>query len=151
MIGVMYIGDCCNVYAGYDYVVSNASDPYFANTGLTNGSRLTKLVGYEWDAIINNGFSPPGVVALSASPVTAASIAEGQPSNPSQIAHSARYTAASGAKVFATGSIQWVWGLDAGYFVSPARVDTRAKQIAVNVLASMGARPINPSAGIVVP
>ena len=60
-----------------------------------------------------------------------------------------RYTAASGAKVFSTGSIQWVWGLDSDNVINP-RVDIRAQQITINVLKDMGAKPQTPSSGIVV-
>jgi hypothetical protein len=64
--------------------------------------------------------------------------------------HSARYTASSGAKVFASGSIQWVWGLDSDD-VSPAREDGRVKQMTVNILADMGAKPQTPNASLIVP
>ena len=61
LMGVMYVGDdVFNQFGGYDHIVSNANDPYYANTGLSNGDRLTGLVGYEWDAVVNNGATPPG-------------------------------------------------------------------------------------------
>ena len=154
LLGVMYIGDT-NDLSGFDFVVSNASDPYYANTGLNNGDKLIGLVGYEWDAIVNNGFTPSGVVTLGSSVVTPnGAIAPGIPVTATQISNAVRYTAPSGAKVFSTGSIQWVWGLDDDhglpYFVSP-RVDTRAQQIFVNVLGGMGVRPTTPKPGLVIP
>ncbi|MBR8839415.1 MAG: Ig domain-containing protein group 1 domain-containing protein, partial [Stigonema ocellatum SAG 48.90 = DSM 106950] len=154
LLGVMYIADRDDVYAGFNFVVKNTSDPYYANTGLKDGDILgTNLVGFEWDAV-NPNASPSGLVVLGQSTTTqtlSASDLEGFPSssNP-QISNAVRYTAASGAKVFATGSIQWVWGLDSDNVTSP-REDIRAKQIAVNVLASMGAKPLTPGANIVVP
>jgi hypothetical protein len=180
LLGVGYVSDHGNVYSGYDFVVSNASDPYYANTGLKNGDRLRGLVGYEWDAVLNNGLTPPGLVVLSQSPVQANSILPPLPpeTNPN-ISHAVRYTAASGAKVFSTGSIQWIWGLDSAWVVKPRvesiswfrriknwlrrlkyldfdtpratkpRVDSRAQQIAVNVFADMGVKPQTPSAGVV--
>jgi hypothetical protein len=153
LLGVMYIGDngSNNLYNGFDFVVSNAADPYYANTGLRNGDKLTGLVGYEWDAVVNNGFTPAGTVILSQSPVQPSG---GLPPLPSgtntTISNAARYTAASGAKVFSIGSIQWVWGLDSNGVTNP-REDSRAKQIAVNVFADMGAKPQTPSSGIVIP
>lgn len=51
-----------------------------------------------------------------------------------------RYTAASGAEVFASGSIQWMWGLDStgvSRGLGP-RVDLRAQQFAANLLRDMG-------------
>ena len=111
---------------------------------------MTKLVGYEWDGIVNNGFSPAGLTALSNSTVTPTTIAPGQPVTATQISSAAHYTAGSGAQVFALGSIQWMWALDS-YGVTPPRVDPRAQQFAVNLLAKGGARPINPGTGIVGP
>jgi Domain of unknown function (DUF4347)/Domain of unknown function (DUF4082) len=152
LLGVGYIGDwgSNNVYNGLDYVVSNASDPYYANTGLKNGDKLIDLVGYEWDGLLNNGLTPPGLVVLSQSPVQAQGSLPPLPSGTNTtISNAVRYTAASGAKVFSTGSVQWVWGLDSDRVTNP-RTDPRAKQIAVNVFKDMGAKPQTPSAGIVV-
>jgi len=152
LLGVAYTGDLgsAGIYQGFDYVVSNASDPYYANTGLQNGDKLTGLVGYEWDAVLNNGFTPAGLVVLSQSPVQPqGGLPPLPPGTNTTIANAVRYTAASGAKVFSTGSIQWVWGLDS-YGVMNPRVDTRAQQIAVNVFLDMGVKPKTPDLGIVV-
>jgi hypothetical protein len=49
------------------------------------------------------------------------------------------YTAGSGALVFATGSMQWNWGLD-GYnapWLHPLRVNAAAQQVTRNVLRRM--------------
>lgn len=151
LLGVMYIGrQEGGFWTGFDWVTPNVSDPVFANTGLTNGAALRQLVGYEWDGVVNNGFTPSGLVILGASPVTPAAVAPGMPKTATQISHSTRYTHASGAQVFAVGSIHWMWALDSTSVQSP-RVDVRAQKFAVNVLAGMGARPATPSAGIVVP
>jgi Domain of unknown function (DUF4347)/Domain of unknown function (DUF4082) len=153
LLGVGYIGDwgANNIYNGADFVVSNASDPYYANTGLRNGDKLVGLVGYEWDAVLNNGFTPSGLVVLSQSPVSpSGGLPPLPPGTNTNISNAVRYTAASGAKVFSTGSVQWVWGLDS-YKVTNPRVDPRAQQIAVNVFADMGNKPQTPNAGIIVP
>ncbi|OWY65473.1 hypothetical protein B7486_41845 [cyanobacterium TDX16] len=120
LLGIGYVSDRGDVYRGHDFIVSNASDPYYANTKLKNGDRLRGLVGYEWDALLNNGLAPPGLVVLSHSPVQANSILPPLPpgTNPN-ISNAVRYTAASGAKVFSTGSIQWVWGLDSAWVTTP--------------------------------
>ncbi|HLO51308.1 MAG TPA: N,N-dimethylformamidase beta subunit family domain-containing protein, partial [Kamptonema sp.] len=49
------------------------------------------------------------------------------------------YTAASGATVFATGSMQWTWGLDDynAPQLRPSRLNSGAQQITRNVLAKM--------------
>ncbi len=164
LLGIMYTGDrddlyytwgdpngSSNSYSGYDFVVANSSDPYYANTNLTNGSTLTQLVGFEWDSIVNNGASPSGLVTLGQSTVSPTNVdGDLPPGTNTQVSHAVRYTAASGAKVFSTGSNQWMWGLDSDRVTSP-KEDNRAKQIAVNVLADMGAKPQTPGAGIIVP
>ena len=126
LIGVMYAGDPVDG----DIVVSNASHWVFDGTGLANGARLRGLLGYEVDAVQGRG--PPGVHILAASPWSALN-------DPQKhgIAHMSLYTATSGALVFATGSIQWAWGLDD--FNVPAlrssRLSEAAQQVTRNLLA----------------
>jgi Domain of unknown function (DUF4082)/Bacterial Ig-like domain (group 1) len=167
LLGVMYTSDTGNVYGGYDFIVANASDPYYANTGLKNGDRLSLLVGYEWDSVVDGPTpsgvvlsSPSGLVILGRSTVVPNSVLPtfdepaGQETLPTNfdytISNAVRYTAPSGAKVFSTGSIQWVWGLDSDQ-VNPPREDNRAKQMVVNVFADMGVKPQSPSPNIIVP
>jgi hypothetical protein len=150
LLGVMYIGHTGDFYGGFDQVVSNAADPYYANTNLNNGDKLTGLVGYEWDAVVNNGFTPAGLVILSQSPVSPTEIGPYLPlGTNTTISNAVRYTARSGAKVFSTGSLHWIWGLDSSGVPTP-RVDQRVKQIAVNVFKDMGIKPRTPSSGIIV-
>jgi len=97
---------------GQTYSVNAASldDPWFQGTGFKAGSTLPGLVGYEWDATEPN--CVPGVQVLfhyqgSVWPLN---------SRPlgwiSTDADAVRYRAASGATVFAAGSIEFSWGLD---------------------------------------
>ncbi|ACK73468.1 Ig domain protein group 1 domain protein [Gloeothece citriformis PCC 7424] len=158
LLGVMYGSDTPNIYGGFNMIITNSTDPYYANTGLSNGDQLTLLVGYEWDFVVNNGSSPPGLVILSQSGVQPAALLPNYDEPPNEpglpqnqnfnIANSVRYTAS--AKVFASGTIQWAWGLDSDD-VSPAREDVRVKQITVNILADMGATPQSPDPNIIVP
>ncbi len=142
LLGVMYTG--YNDTSSYNFTVSNATDPYYANTGLVNGSTIPGLVGYEWDAVVNNGQSPAGLVVLSQTPVTSVATAPDLPPGTNlTVANSVRYTAASGAKVFATGSIQWVWGLDSDRAPTPLR-SAAIQKIATNVFADLGAQPRTP-------
>ncbi len=163
LLGVMYTGEdyyglydtSSNLYnpsySGYDFIVTNSSDPYYANTNLGNGGVLPDLVGFEWDAVVNNGFSPSNLVILSSSPVNQPYPLDLEIPQPyPTVSNAVRYTANSGAKVFATGSIHWMLGLDSS-FTSTNLVDLRAQQIAINVLADMGAKPQTPDANIVVP
>ena len=143
LLGVMYTGSIEGTNAGFDFVVSNAADSYYANTGLANGDAIPGLVGYEWDAIVNNGSTPLGLVTLSQSPVVPVDIGPDLPPDTNtNVSNAVRYTAASGAKVFATGSIQWVWGLDSD--LAPPRRSPQIQQITTNVLADLGAQPRTP-------
>jgi hypothetical protein len=126
LIGVMYAGDPVDG----DIVVDAPEHWVFDGTGLARGDRLAGLLGYEVDCV--HGHGPAGVAVLAASPWKAANGAD-----LSGVAHMAVHTAASGALVFATGSIQWAWGLDD--FNVPelrsARSSTAAQRITRNVLA----------------
>ena len=99
-IGVMFGSD---VSTG-DIVVNDASNWVFNNTGLQNGSHLPNLLGDEVDSL--NADTPPGTVLLSHSPY--------QLNGSTLYSDMTVYTAASGATVFAAGTIIWSWGLD-GY------------------------------------
>jgi hypothetical protein len=146
LFGVMYVGQTSDVTGGFDFVVSNAADPYYAGTGLQNGDKIPGLVGYEWDGVVNNGLTPNGLVILSSSPANPdAGVGPGLPAGtPGNISNAVRYTAASGAKVFSSGSIQWVWGLNGSLTPNP-RQSPLAQRIATNVFADLGARPRTPT------
>jgi hypothetical protein len=131
LIGVYYLMDPVDG----DIIVSDAAHWAFANTGLVSGSRLPGLLGYEVDGLSGN--APEGLKVLAASPAE-------NLHDPSRIVVSnmAAYVAPSGAEVFATGSIQWSWGLDD--FNAPrlrtSRLSPAAAQITRNVLERFGAR-----------
>lgn len=109
-----------------DIVVANASHWVFANTGLKNGDKLPGLCGYEADRVF--GIGPSNVQILAHSPVVTDAGAG--------FSDMAIHQHASGANVFATGSIQWPWGLDDyfAYIVHPNLVSPAAQQITRNVL-----------------
>jgi hypothetical protein len=104
LIGVMYQDQ---VQQSYAYVVQNASNWVYAGTGFVNGSSVPGIVGYEYDKVWNNGATPAGLTILSNSHVVGCCEGSGNSDSNSSI-----YTAASGAQVFASGTIQWSWGLD---------------------------------------
>jgi hypothetical protein len=106
MVGVMYVYDHSEM--AEDIVIDNVtSAPWvFTNTGATSGTHLAGLLGYEVDAISTG--SPAGDIRLAHSPFTNTKLSPPT----TQFSDMVTYTAASGATVFATGSIQWSWGLD---------------------------------------
>ena len=125
LIGVQYSYYPVNA----DMIVTNTNHWAFAGTGLVNGSRLPGLVGYEADAITNR--SPLNAVVLADSPVdTGYSVG---------FSNMTIYQHSSGAWVFATGSMQWAWGLDSlfGGWTHPNLVNAAAQQITRNVLAKL--------------
>jgi N,N-dimethylformamidase beta subunit-like protein/HYDIN/CFA65/VesB family protein/centrosomal CEP192-like protein len=104
LIGVMYQDQVDKDYA---YVVQNASSWVYAGTGFINGTSIPGIVGYEYDKVWNNGQTPPGLTVLSNSPVVGCCEGSGN-----SFSNSSLYTAPSGARVFAAGTIQWSFGLD---------------------------------------
>jgi N,N-dimethylformamidase beta subunit-like protein/Big-like domain-containing protein/HYDIN/CFA65/VesB family protein len=86
------------------YVVQNSNNWVYANTGFVDGTSVPGIVGYEYDRVWNNGFSPTGLTILSNSPVT-------DHRGFSSDSNSTIYTATSGARVFASGTIEWSLGL----------------------------------------
>lgn len=101
------------LFDGFDFVVKNSTHPYYANTNLNDGDKLSGLVGFEWDAI-NLNASPSGLVVLSESVQSQnfdQAELEGFPAGTDpRISQAVSFTSASGAKVFSTGSIQFMWG-----------------------------------------
>jgi hypothetical protein len=125
LIGVMYAGDPVDA----DIVVADAAHWVFDGTGLANGDRLPGLLGYEVDCVHEGVASTAHV--LAASPWTTLTDPTRQ-----GVAHMGHYRAASGAHVFATGSIQWPWGLDDSNApaLRPSRLNAAAERITRNVL-----------------
>jgi len=130
-----------------DYTVTaqGAADPWLAGTGLTAGSTVAGVVGREHDAIIP-GCTPPGTVDI----FHYAGV------EPLQNADAVRYTAPSGARVFASGAYNFSLALDdyrstdwlgPAYPVGADRnvpVDPRVQQFMRNVLGDL-TRPQPPN------
>jgi Abnormal spindle-like microcephaly-assoc'd, ASPM-SPD-2-Hydin len=100
-IGVMYEDQ---VNQDFAFVVQDASNWIFAGTGFVNGTSIPGIIGYEYDKVYNNGATPAGLQVVGHSPVTGGTVGH-------SFADTTLYTAPSGARVFASGTIQWSWGL----------------------------------------
>ena len=96
--------------------------PWMRDTGFEPGATLKGLVGYEWDAI-QDGLEP--------SDATVFFHYDNELSNADAVAHHA----ASGAIVFAAGSLQFSWGLDDWDHEDHA--DERLQRFMRNVLQAM--------------
>lgn len=132
-------------YYSADFVVADAGTWVTQDTGLQTGDRLRALMGYEVDSLPDIlAERRPGIRTIGASPTN---------SNPNKTtAHTVTHDVDSGATVFASGTIQWSWGLDdynADPLVYPdingAPSDTQlqnaqAQQITRNVLERLRSR-----------
>jgi hypothetical protein len=108
LIGVMF-SNYDSQPQGFAWRASAAIPPrLLAGTGLVVGQEYgCDIVGYEWDKVYGNGATPKSLHVLSASPTVTVRL-HGQ----ADVSNSVYYTAASGALVFASGSIQWAYALD---------------------------------------
>jgi hypothetical protein len=117
-----------------DIVIADAASWVCAGTGLRNGDHLPGLLGSEADRVYDDTSQSPWVHVIGHSPFNVDSAGHYALRGYSDMTE---YQAASGAVVFATGSIRWGWGLDD--FVGPdrqtPRVSAAAQQIMRNVLA----------------
>ena len=119
LIGVQYDYNTVDL----DMVVHDCSSWVCSGTNLVPGSRLPGLLGYEVDRVAPS--SPGNVSVIMRSPY----VVNGE----TRYANLTYYTHPSGAGVFATGSMQWNWGLDS-WPPYPDRANTNAQTIMRNVL-----------------
>jgi YD repeat-containing protein len=163
LFGIMYVGDNENKSFPLTIPPADANNQYagdriWRNTGIP-GNTTTKIgeeiVGWEWDAVPTQAQylaqEPAGVKILSGTNVDKLGgtenswlIDEGRqrtnfpPAGQSGIVGAAKYTAPSGALVFASGTMRWTRGL------SGPEEDPRIEQATYNVLSDMGAQPNTP-------
>jgi hypothetical protein len=146
LIGIQYLGDNDIAFFPLRVTAELAQDRLYRHTGLQEmkpGAYVDigkNLVGWEWDAVTDNGHTPENLVILAASPVYG--VMRNNPANyhhapiEQSLAHTTRYVAPSGAIVFASGTNLWAWGLA---LVEPNEC---LQQITCNLLADMGVYPI---------
>jgi len=132
LVGVMYAADPVSS----DITIYDQNHWALAKTGLKKGDILPGVLGYEVD--ITYGSHPANTELIGHSWFTCPSdLAPGTvcPSSGGFYSDMVSYQARSGATVFATGSIQWSWGLD--NFRTPIAVSPAVQQITRNVLARL--------------
>jgi len=109
-------------------------------------------LGYEWDAPIDNGFQPPGLIRLSHATYSITGdflLDEGVTYGSGSATHSlVLYRARSGALVFGAGSVQWSWGLDDTHDNSGTQTDASMRQAMLNLFADMGVQPQTIQSGL---
>jgi hypothetical protein len=109
-----------------DIVIADASSWVFANTGLRDGDHLAGLLGYEIDRL--HGHAPTGTRLIAHSLVP----------NQGLFSDMTTYQTHAGGTVFATGSMQWNYGLDDFAPSHRLLTNAQAQQITRNVLARFG-------------
>jgi hypothetical protein len=126
LLGVQHSGG--HGQTDYTVTAAGAADPWLQGTGLAAGATLSNLVGREVDRVpgpyVPQECMIPGLAVLF------------HHEGPSTQADAVRYTAPSGARVFAGGSLQLGWGLDDSGLGDhyPAHADPRVQQFMRNAL-----------------
>jgi len=134
LVGMMISGE--DVQTDFVPVPAQRGHWVFAGTGIADGktARLPGLGGYEvdrsWgDDSLYAKWSPPGLTVLARVPIVSSN-------GKKTVTETTIYTAKSGAIVFATGTMQWSWGLDdwGAPALHPKYAHPDAERITKNVL-----------------
>ncbi len=130
LLGVGY-RDGANGYSRQSYTVTQAAgtNTWFSGTGLAPGTVLPSLVGYEWDTVVP-GCNVPPLTDLFHWAGSGVSNAD-----------STVYTASSGARVFATGSLDFATGLDEWPGHTTGIENSGLQRFAANLLTDLGGTP----------
>ena len=117
------------------------------------------VLGHEFDSVIDNGFSPPGLIELSETYVDNVQyiMDHGSIFDTGTARHSiALYRSKSGSLVFGAGTVQWAWALDSNHDANdppranmystrvendPLGPELALQQLTLNVLSDMGISP----------
>jgi DNA-binding beta-propeller fold protein YncE len=116
----------------FPLVVTDPTSWLFEGTGLGLGDPVPLLGGAEYDVAVDNGWQPPGLRILARLPLVDA---YGVPGSGTTV----QYRAASGALVFAAGTIDWPLGVDRDSDAYDPRIER------------MTANAIHEAAGVPVP
>lgn len=121
-----------------------------------NGGTLTRLLGYEWDSDLDNGFRPSGLIDMSSTTMNVSTLLldNGLTTGPGTATHNLTLyrNPTSGALVFGAGTVMWSWGLSNQYVPFhgiTAPVSTAVQQSMVNLFADMGVTPQTLQTGLV--
>jgi hypothetical protein len=142
LMGLMFLRLREHQSGPVDYTVTNAAqnDAWFTGTGLHPGDVVQDIVGDEWDSRPD----PPIPTTCQKPNLKVLFHFEGEPAD----ADAVRYTATSGARVFAGGAQRLSWVVDTFNLTRFGRTlppDTRFQQFMRNALADLR-RPARPTA-----
>jgi hypothetical protein len=131
LVGVQYDHDPVDG----DIHIVNCPRWFCRGTTVGAGSVLPGILGYEVDQV--GPATPPGTTIIARSPY----VVNGQ----TRLADMTYYTHSSGAGVFASGSMQWNWGLDdhqMPWITTPPRVNANVQQMTRNLLDRFMTLPV---------
>ncbi len=166
LLGVMYaFGPKGNSELDSDIIMSKAdpkllppNDPegnwIYTATSMPKGTVFPRLLGYEADRVFDNGLTPAGLQIVGASPVPLGVVdhnsplsANYDPNNPKShmtvyeqpctVSATIPFCRNPKSTVFATGSMQYVWGLDAGFKADDIHEIPAVQQTTRNILARL--------------
>jgi hypothetical protein len=130
---------------------SAVSTPLSINSGSTISGGCNCILGNEWDADVDNGFRPAGLIHFSetASSPDRIAIDYGETLETQGLTLKHNLTLykdpAHNSLVFGAGTVNWAWALDPEHDHTPAPVGSHPEpsiqQATVNILADMGAQP----------
>jgi len=131
LLGISYEGLRSPTDPPRAYAVNPAAlkDPWFKGTGFTSTSTLPDSVGYEWDAVKPGCSVPPLTILFH----YAGPGPNGKPTS----ADAVRYVASSGARIFSSGSLQFIWGLDSYDVNRDAPPNPHLRRFMRNALADL--------------
>lgn len=92
-----------------DMVIKDCKSYVCSGTALIPGSTLPHMLGNEVDRL--DASSPAGIQVIASSPYNVCLDSPACSRMETRYSSATRYQASSGAEVFATGSMQWNWGL----------------------------------------
>ena len=111
-------------------------------TGTQTATLAPNTLGYEFDEDLDNGSRPAGEIDMSSTTQSVQNLVQDYYTNvqgPGTATHHLTlYRAASGALVFATGTVQWAFGLEP---TGNSTVNKDQQQATVNVFADLGVQP----------
>jgi hypothetical protein len=128
VVGIQYA--CSPVSA--DLRVVDPTAWVYAGTGVVAGTLLPNVVGNEYDRVFSGPFTPANLEVLAHSPLTCRGKADS--------GDMAYYSTASGAGVFASGSIHWICSIDGLCPTTPEAANI-VRQITQNVLVGFADGP----------
>lgn len=131
LLGIMY-GDWSD-FTGFPFIVRNHTHWIYRGTGVAERETLAAIIGTEWDAQVDNTYTPDGLEIVGDSPVVS------QVGVPFPHAQASLYYPTKRSFVFASGSIAWATGLYGD------RSDARAQRMVENLIERAGFAPSTPT------